>query len=167
MNIRILTLAVVSALTIICCMYLKGYSSKPNKEQVIAGIMNYPMEHMTKRCQKDFHYTDEDMVILERELKRYLILCALNGTTERIGMYSHDVDNLWHSFILFTKEYAQFGHKYAGHFIHHRPETGDSSPSKEKAQAFYTFIENYEKTFHEEADAIWFLDMVEKSQEAL
>ncbi|MGE0010476.1 MAG: hypothetical protein AB7F19_00755 [Candidatus Babeliales bacterium] len=119
---------------------------------------------MTKRCQKDFGYSDEDIVILERELKRYLILCALNKNKENIGMYSRDVDNLWHSFILFTKEYAQFGTTYAGHFMHHNPEIDTPSPSKEKTQAFYAFLKNYENTFAEEAHDIWFLDIVEKSQ---
>lgn len=30
---------------------------------------------------------------------------------------------MWHTFILFTKPYADFCEKYFGHFIHHFPTT--------------------------------------------
>lgn len=30
----------------------------------------------------------------------------------------------WHTFILFTREYAEFCDRVAGHFIHHVPEPG-------------------------------------------
>ncbi|MGC2310314.1 MAG: hypothetical protein WA432_01680 [Candidatus Babeliaceae bacterium] len=140
--------------------------NKEEKRQIIDAIMNYPMPNVIKRCQKDFDYTDEDMVILERELKHYLALSAFSKDDEAgNGMYSQDVDHLWHSFILFTKDYASFGDKYIGRFIHHVPETktGRKFPGELElvAQDFQQFIKNYEEIFEEEVHPIWFLDMCE------
>lgn len=125
--------------------------------------MNYSMPQVIARCKKDHDYSDDDMIILEQELKRYLALAAVT-TKEGLGtgMYSHDVDNLWHSFILFTNEYADFCDKHIGHFIHHVPET-ETVRSLEKQEEtrkdFQAFVKNYEKTFDQEIHPIWFLDM--------
>ena len=122
------------------------------------------MTDVVKRCQKDFGYTDEDMAILEPELKKYLALSLVTSKEDLgTGMYSSDVDNLWHSFILFTREYADFCHNYIGFFVHHVPEIDTNNSSLEKRQEsakdFKAFMENYEKTFQEEIHPIWFLDM--------
>jgi hypothetical protein len=131
-------------------------------DKLINSIMNYQMPNIIDRCQKDFKYTNEDMILLEKEFKRFLILCVLKKDPyENIGMYSSDVDNLWHSFILFTKEYATFCHQYAGHFIHHAPRINNQrSPEEIEASRknFKYFVDSYEKIFGEEIHPIWLLD---------
>lgn len=132
---------------------------KPQSE-VISQVMAYQMPNVIKRCQKDFGYSDNDMVMLEKELKRYLSLCIVVDN-DYVGMYSKDVDNLWHSFILFTKEYADFSHNFAGRFLHHAPEiSGTKTPDEiaEDRKGFRTFIKNYKQIFGEEVHDIWFLD---------
>ncbi len=134
-------------------------------DQVIGQIMGYPMPDVIKRCQKDYGYTDEDMIILEKEFKRYLILAVLaKNNSDGVGMYSKDVDNLWHSFILFTKDYSDFCSKYSGKFIHHLPETSETKTSEQMAETqkdFYKFIKKYEETFAEEIHSVWLLDIFE------
>lgn len=157
-----------STIGLVTLFYLYGYEPQRtiNQEEAIKNIMNYPMVDIVKRCQKDYNYTNEDMVILERELKRYLILSTFNKKNGLgSGMYSKDVDNLWHSFILFTHEYANFCKRYANHFLHHIPETNPiKTPEKleEVHKDFQAFIKNYEKIFHEEIHPIWLLDMCEE-----
>jgi len=34
-----------------------------------------------------------------------------------------EIDDMWHSFLLFTKDYTDFCHQYFGGFIHHTPTT--------------------------------------------
>lgn len=34
-----------------------------------------------------------------------------------------EIDDMWHTFLLFTKDYADFCEKYFGEFIHHFPNT--------------------------------------------
>ncbi|MEE2000395.1 hypothetical protein QWY20_02930 [Alkalimonas sp. MEB108] len=37
------------------------------------------------------------------------------------------IDEMWHNFILFSRDYTEFCHKYFGCYIHHQPMTGKSS----------------------------------------
>lgn len=157
------------ALTVSTIISIYGYTMYADKNEVrneqdiINRVLNYPMPHIIARCQKDHKYLDEDMPILESELKKYLILAIVHKDSKLgRGMYSKDVDNLWHSFLLFTREYAAFCHDHAGFFIHHVPEIDEQlTPEKlmETQQDFVAFIENYETTFHEEIHPVWLLDI--------
>ena len=123
-------------LTLLIFAYSYNYAFKQTKdpEIIIKNIMVYPMTEIVERCKKDHNYTDEDMLILEKELKRYLSLSLVKNKNDvGTGMYSKDVDNLWHAFILFTMEYSEFCNTYFGHFIHHKPET-DMQRTPEKLQ---------------------------------
>jgi len=56
------------------------------------------------------------------EFKKFVAILILNdGQNRRIEMVSEIVDEVWHTFILFTKEYADFCNKVMGKFIHHEP----------------------------------------------
>lgn len=156
----------ISCLGMVLCFFVFYIYFSPkrliNKELLINNIMNYQMPEVLKRCQKDFNYTDQDIIILEQEFKRFLILCIIKENVDKgIHMYSSDVDNLWHSFILFTKEYGEFCSTYAGQFIHHSPLVNDQfslEQIKQSSDDFRLFLENYKQTFDEEAHSIWFLD---------
>ncbi len=58
------------------------------------------------------------------EFKRYMSLIGLGY--RGLGMASPAVDEVWHAFILFTKEYAAFCQAAFGEFIHHIPRTSRS-----------------------------------------
>lgn len=162
---------IVAAVSILLMFGYSAYADKNRSSKcgpdVIDRVMLYPMPDIIARCQKDHHYTDEDMVLLENELKKYLILAIVHKDSKMgCGMYSKDVDNLWHTFLLFTKEYAAFCRDHAGFFIHHVPEIeGPRSVEKrqEAQQDFLAFIENYETAFNEEVNPIWLLDVYERS----
>jgi hypothetical protein len=36
-----------------------------------------------------------------------------------------DIDNMWHNFILYTRDYTAFCEKYFGKFLHHQPDIAD------------------------------------------
>ncbi|WP_338598793.1 hypothetical protein [Saccharopolyspora sp. SCSIO 74807] len=63
----------------------------------------------------DFEYAER---ILEQALA-FLITTA-RYPSRRLSP-SSKVDVGWHTFILYTKEYAAFCHRYAGRFVHHVP----------------------------------------------
>ncbi|MEL6868036.1 MAG: hypothetical protein AAFP19_26670 [Bacteroidota bacterium] len=54
-------------------------------------------------------------------MKKFLFLAAKHGDSQRI--FTHEalfiIDEMWHTFILFTKEYHDFCMKYFGRFLHH------------------------------------------------
>jgi hypothetical protein len=54
------------------------------------------------------------------EVKRYLVLNRLYPEA-KWQMYSRRIDEVWHQFVLFTREYALFCDKYFGMMLHHSP----------------------------------------------
>lgn len=148
-------------------------SKKPtlDKNEIISLVRDYDMSHMINRCKKDHGYSDTDMHIIEKEFKRFFTMCGIKKSTDsgRLGMYSRDVDNLWHTFILFTKEYTQFCKNTFGRYIHHEPRVKEIETDEDRAQArvnFKGFIETYEQFFGEEIHPIWLLDAAEKNTNA-
>lgn len=164
---KILISAVCLILVLVCVVYGTTFIESSDNTLFVAKIMNDPIDStIIKRCKKDHNYTDEDMFILEREFKRYMAISQNDKQGKRgFGMYSKDVDNLWHTYILFTKDYAAFCERNFGRFIHHIPEITLETPSSayaaESASAFRDFIITYEKTFNENIHAIWLLDLYE------
>lgn len=67
------------------------------------------------------------------ELKRWLTLCILHP--ENAYATGGAVDEMWHTFILFTKDYARFCQDIAGVFIHHSPELESDDPEEQKISA--------------------------------
>jgi hypothetical protein len=67
------------------------------------------------------------------ELKRWFTLCLLHP--EKAYATGGRVDEMWHTFILFTKDYARFCQDTAGAFIHHRPDIGSDDPEEQKISA--------------------------------
>jgi hypothetical protein len=61
----------------------------------------------------------------ERIMEQALaFLCACAGNLSDALTPSATVDIGWHTFILYTKEYAEFCRRIAGRFIHHVPNDG-------------------------------------------
>lgn len=86
----------------------------------IDAVMNYPIPHVLDRYKKDYGVSHEAAQLHEQELKRWFIISA-EYNDEPLDMMSPQVDDLWHTWLLFTKEYATFCHSMFGHFIHHCP----------------------------------------------
>lgn len=149
------------------CYYTYSFAKKDIRK-ITAEVMNYPMQVILERCKEDHGYTDADMSIIEREFKRFMILSIVSEDGGP-GMFNQDVDNLWHTFLLFTKEYADFCEKCSGRFIHHAPKPSMTT-TPEKAEFiheyFLSFVDSYEKTFAEEIHPIWLLDMSEDIMKA-
>jgi hypothetical protein len=111
----------------------------------------FPFDAVRVRYMKDANVSEEIAREHERELKRYLLLCARNATAN-YGMKG-PVDDLWHTFLLFTIDYAAFCESVAGRFIHHVP----ASAVRPVALSEYDrFLVDYETAFGEPAPAhIW------------
>lgn len=52
------------------------------------------------------------------ELKRYFIICSL---LKDVPMFSQEVDEVWHTMILSTRDYEVFSYRFMGEFLHHNP----------------------------------------------
>jgi hypothetical protein len=50
--------------------------------------------------------------------KQFMVVCAVKPGPK---ITSDPIDRMWHSFLLFTKDYNAFCEQYLGRFIHHEP----------------------------------------------
>jgi hypothetical protein len=77
------------------------------------------------------------------EFRRYIALVSLGY--DDLGMHSSVVDEVWHAFILFTREYGEFCHRTCGRMIHHTPNT--SRRPQLPQPSVPTFKDAYNKYF--------------------
>jgi len=84
-------------------------------------ISMFDFAKVTDRYIKDGKVSPQVAEETLLELKRWFTLCALHP--EKTYATGGQVDAMWHTFILFTKDYARFCQDIAGAFIHHSPET--------------------------------------------
>ena len=52
-----------------------------------------------------------------------------------------DIDNMWHTFILYTQDYTEFCRRYFGEYLHHQPDVADTHP--QAPPEFETDLEKY------------------------
>lgn len=62
-------------------------------------------------------------------LNDYFQLCRRAGR-RMVAMPSQAVDDAWHEFILFTRQYDKFCRRSFGRFLHHTPAEAMSSPTQ-------------------------------------
>jgi hypothetical protein len=70
---------------------------------------------------KEHGVTEEEAREQFEEIKKFLIVCASDRS--RRFAPSKRLDEMWHSFILFTPHYVRFREMLGG-YIHHRPTRG-------------------------------------------
>ena len=77
-----------------------------------------------------------DRAFAERILDQALAFLAACGRFPDNKLApSNPVDIGWHTFILYTREYAEFCERVAGRFIHHVPQDAPSAPEHSKDPA--------------------------------
>ena len=123
-------------------------------DDVLAFEAPYLIEKLMKNSIVD---TAEEAEALFREVKRYLVLC--DGDDNRVwNMYSLRVDEAWHQFILFTRQYIDFCERYFGRYVPHNPSNAPKveSPRPIEKTSFKQFCARYEELFSEPLPDIWF-----------
>lgn len=83
------------------------------------------------------------------ELKKYLFLCSI--TKEKLAP-SPEIDKIWHTFLLFTKDYRFYCSNFLGKFIDHVPEVKKTISKENYLQ---NTITEYEYLFGQLNNAIW------------
>lgn len=91
---------------------------------------NFDTSIVLERYIQDYSVSLKTAKLHERELKKFLTLsaCSSNG----YGM-AGPVDNYWHTFLLFTREYSEFCKSIgSGKFLHHIPISDDKRRGNSK-----------------------------------
>lgn len=122
-------------------------------EITISKGLAFNLKDVTERYANTFGLSPEDAKIHEEECKRYLLLCALHPD-KKLGMKGV-VDNYWHTFLLFTREYLSFCNEIGSSFIHHVPKV--KKDRNKKDGDFLTTMDLYRRTFSlEPSPKAWF-----------
>ncbi|MEV0830927.1 glycine-rich domain-containing protein [Nonomuraea rubra] len=83
-------------------------------------------DRLTARIAGDHPAHAHQAELIMEQALAFLATCAANPTA---GLGPSDtVDIGWHTFLMYTREYAEFCQRVAGRFIHHQPddEIGES-----------------------------------------
>lgn len=107
-------------------------------------IVDYDLRVVIQRLMTDHHV---DMTVATEqvtELKKFLAICA--ASDDPIGM-AGPVDDAWHSFLMFTREYRDFC-ALLGKYIDHLPDVDDEDHTG-SASGYSEFLQIYELAFME------------------
>jgi hypothetical protein len=85
-------------------------------------IREFVLPHgLFKKVQEKRPVLDPRHHALVARALRQFFLCHLMSGRKFVSMPSQVVDDLWHEFILFTRNYQQFCNKAFGGYMHHTP----------------------------------------------
>ena len=86
--------------------------------QPIPHILAYRHERVLQRYMTDNKGTLADAERIFAAFKQFMIVCSIKPGRK---ITSGPIDNMWHSFLLFTRDYKSFCEQYLGRFINHEP----------------------------------------------
>lgn len=84
----------------------------------------------------------------------FLRACTLAPETRLAP--SKQVDQGWHAFILYTREYTEFCERLAGGYIHHTPDDGPTGPRVDGAEAVSDTVKVMRAAGLPVDDELWF-----------
>jgi len=123
-------------------------NNKLTNKEAFADLMKYFW-----LCQK--HKIDSDNFPDNEDLK---FVCAVHKEMK-------EMDDMWHTFLLFTMDYADYCEKYFGEFIHHMPTTDDEEmPTDEEFSTDLTrYLSYIYDQLGEETVRSWFAPLLEET----
>lgn len=113
----------------------------PNLEK----ILKYENHNLIKRFKKDYPLSKLTAEEALTNLIKYLWLCQKHEFDKRNSPHDetlkfncavhtemHEIDNMWHTFLLFTKDYQNFCTQYFSEYMHHVPNTDEEMLSSKQ-----------------------------------
>jgi hypothetical protein len=107
--------------------------------EMLRSLESYDLWFVEERLARKGIVTQDSIPAAILEFRRYMALVGLGY--RGLGMLSPEVDEVWHAFILFTREYAAFCQEAFGTFIHHVPRTTRTPLPQASAENFLTAYE--------------------------
>lgn len=91
-----------------------------------------------------------------------------NSLPERCVMLQsmREIDEMWHEFILFTKDYSDFCMKYFGEYLHHMPNIFDNMPMsrEQENEEIDKLLPYIYDNLGEETMRIWFAEYLQYAE---
>jgi hypothetical protein len=102
-------------------------------------VLAYRHPGVLRRYAKDYHASPIEAEEVFREMLKMLYLCSLAPTDGpevsgfAVSTEIEKLDWMWHTFLLFTRDYAEFCERHFGSFIDHLPSEADDDDSRDGA----------------------------------
>ncbi len=81
-------------------------------------VLRYSNPRVIERHLQDYQISRETATRRFDGLKQFMLVAAIMPGQK---VTSPDIDAMWHTFLLFTRDYRQFCSDYLGRFIEHEP----------------------------------------------
>ena len=95
-----------------------GAPSSPPAELDMDALFDYKNERLIERYMADFAADRASAHRCFHGFKQFMAVCASNDGEL---VTSDPIDGVWHTFLLFTREYERFCTTFIGEYIHHEP----------------------------------------------
>jgi len=127
---------------------------RPESEVTTDLALSYENNDIIEKFKSEYGIEDELAKEYFSEVKKFLYLCA--KTSDRLAP-SAEIDKIWHTFILFTKDYRYYCMNYLGKFIDHVPEVKKDAKDlfEEKENCLLNTLKHYEIVFGELNNEVW------------
>lgn len=118
---------------IVMLLILSGFAViylKKRRSRQLEYIKGYVFHSSIKKkiSNKYPHLSNEETHLVFRALRDYFWMCN-KAKRRMVAMPSQVVDDAWHEFILFTRNYEIFCSKSIGRFLHHTPTEAMRTPT--------------------------------------
>lgn len=118
-------------------------------EQRVAAMRleNEDFTSVAKRIKKDYDFSDKYISEGIEALKQYYVAAILDSKNRHA--ISTAVDPFWHTHVMFSKEYMQFGIDIFGKYMHHEPLDHDDVARLDLVTKVYEYTRTvYDNLFH-------------------
>lgn len=125
----------------------------------LSDVLNYRNDRVIEKFREAYYFDRDEAAEIFRELLTWLWLAGTSEPEKPCSMYHpmHVMDSMWHTFLSFTRDYAQFCERYFSRFIHHDPHTrsdavlrlSTSEDDQNPLDAVYAEIESFQRSVHD------------------
>lgn len=133
-------------------------TAAPAAAEVYVEALTFEAPFLIEKLVKDHAVESPDEArALFREVKRYLVLTTADRTVAW-AMYSLRIDQTWHEFILFTRQYIEYCRRNFDSYIQHAPSTAPIPEGMPRLipSTFSMFAARYEELFGEPLPDLWY-----------
>lgn len=123
------------------------------QQQFMQELEVFEAPYLMEKLLRDQKFSSkEEYQLYFSEFKRYVYLAKITPQDMQLAMLSDKVDEVWHQFILFTREYMKFCDKFLGRYLHHMPNTSHTRNSQD---SLGNFRMAYTESFGTVPENIW------------
>jgi hypothetical protein len=99
-------------------------TSTNHRTTTLEDVLTYSHQGVLHRYARENHASPEEAAEVFQEMLKFLYTCyraAENGVGFVVSNEIEKIDWMWHTFLVYTMDYADFCDRYFGLFLHHSP----------------------------------------------